>query len=94
MKTTFTAKIERCDTPGGWHYAPVPVSVSVPFEHLAIHFGFVAVTATVGTSSWDTSLLPAGDGTYFIALPKKVRLKEKLTFGDEVEVSFEPRERK
>ena len=93
MENTFIAKIERFEMPGGWHYVPVPTELSVPLEFLAINFGFIAITATVGNSSWPTSLLPKGDGTHFIALPAKVRTKEKLYYGDEIEVSFEPRMR-
>ncbi|MDR1605324.1 MAG: DUF1905 domain-containing protein [Gracilibacteraceae bacterium] len=36
---------------------------------------------------------PGGDGTHFIALPAKVRAREKLARGDEVKVSFVLRER-
>ncbi|MFC2606109.1 MAG: DUF1905 domain-containing protein [Candidatus Nanosynbacter sp.] len=48
----------------------------------------VAVEATVGSSSWQTSLLPMGDGSQFLALPAKVRQKEQITIGDVIEVSF------
>ena len=77
--------------PGGWHYVAVPEELALPFKPLAINFGFIAITAEVGNSRWPTSLLPNGDGTYIIALPAKVRSKEKLSHGDEIEVSFEPR---
>ena len=93
MKISFFAKIERFETQGSWHYVLVPEEFSVPLEPLAINFGFIAVTAKVGGSSWPTSLLPKGDGRYFIALPAKVRSKEKLSFGDETKISFEPRKR-
>ena len=91
MENTFTAKIERFEMQGGWHYVPVPLELSKPLEYLAIHFGYIAITAKVGNSSWATSLLPKGDGTHFIALPAKVRSKEKLSFGAEIEISFETR---
>ena len=95
MENTFTAAIERFDIQqGGWYYVRVPIEISKPFEHLAVHFGFVAITARVGVSTWATSLLPKGDGTHFIALPAKVRAKEKLSFGAEIEISFEIRARK
>lgn len=93
MGHTFIAEIERFDMPGGWHYVPVPTELSIPLEYLAVHFGYIAITARVGNSSWQTSLLPKGDGTHFIALPAKVRSKEKLLLGAEIEVSFEVRER-
>ena len=91
MENTFVAKIEQFEMPGGWHYVPVPTELSTPLEFLAINFGFIAITAKVGSSSWSTSLLPKGDGTHFIALPAKVRAKEKLSYGAEIEISFEPR---
>jgi len=93
MENTFVAKIECFEMPGGWHYVPVPTELSAPLEFLAINFGFIAITAKVGNSSWQTSLLPKGDGTHFIALPAKVRSKEKLSYGAEIEISFEPRVR-
>lgn len=56
--------------------------------------GLIAVTVKVGNTAWQTSLLPMGDGTHFIALPAKARLKENLSPGAEVEVAFETRTRK
>ena len=95
MDNTFTATIERCgmseSMPGGWHIVSVPPELSAPLKGFAAHFGFIAITAKVGRSTWPTSLLPSGDGTYLIALPAKVRTKEKLAADGEVEISFEPR---
>jgi hypothetical protein len=48
---------------------------------------------SIGNSSWNTSLLPYGDNTHFIALPKKIRVKEKIFLGDIIEVKFDLRER-
>ena len=93
VKNTFSAKIERFEMENGWYYVPVPPEMSIQFEYFAAHFGFIAITAKVGSSSWATSLLPKGDGTYFIALPAKVRTKEKLSLGENVKVFFEIRER-
>jgi hypothetical protein len=94
MENKFIAKIERFEMQGGWHFVPVPLELSKPLEYHAIHFGFIAIIAKVGNSSWPTSLLPKGDGTHFIALPAKVRSKEKLLLGAEIEISFETRTRK
>jgi len=91
MENTFIARIERFEMKGGWHYVPVPEELSKPLEFFAIHFGFIAIVAKVGNTSWETSLLPKGDGTHFIALPAKLRAKEKLSLGEEIEVSFEIR---
>lgn len=95
MNNTFTEKIERFECANGWHYVTVPEELVMPLklQDYANQFGYIAITATAGTSRWDTSIMPMGDKTEFIALPAKVRKKEKLALGDEVEVSFETRAR-
>ena len=95
MKNTFTGPIERFECVNGWHYVAVPDELVTPLklQDYANQFGYIAITAKTGTSSWDTSIMPLGGGISFIALPAKVRKKEKLILGDEVEVSFETRMR-
>ena len=94
MKQTFTALVERFEAQGGWYYVSVPTKISKPLELLGGHrFGFIAVTAIVGNTSWPTSFMPKGDETHIIALPAKVRSKEKITRGLEIEISFETRVR-
>lgn len=93
IENTFVAKISHFARKMGWYYVSVPTELSRPLEYLADR-GLIAVTAKVGNSSWPTSLLPMGDGTHFIALSAKVRAKEKLSLGAEVEISFETRTRK
>ena len=95
MKNVFTAEIERFECINGWHYVTVPEKLVIPLklQNYANQFGYIAITANAGTSSWDTSIMPMGDKTDFIALPAKIRKKEKLALGDEVEVSFETRAR-
>ena len=93
MENTFTAKIGLIGCDMGWHYVSVPTELSTPLKFLATNFEYIAVTAKVGKSIWPTSLMPMGDGTHFIALPAKIRKKEKLSLDDEIEISFEPRER-
>lgn len=93
MKNIFTAKVELFEREKGWHYVSVPTDLSKPLEFLADR-GLIAVNAKIGSSIWPTSLLPMGDGTHFIALPAKVRKKEKLIIGAEATVSFETRTRK
>jgi hypothetical protein len=92
MKNTFIAEVKLFKREMGWHYVSVPEELSKPLEHLADR-GLIAVTANIGSSSWQTSLLPMGDGTHFIALPAKVRSKENISLGNEIEVSFVKRTR-
>ena len=92
MENTFEAQVSIFEREKGWHYVSVPPELSKPLERFADR-GLIAITAKVGTSGWPTSMLPMGDGTHFIALPAKVRLKEKLSPGSMTKVSFEVRHR-
>ena len=93
MENTFTATIERFECVNGWHYVTVPKKLVTPLklQNYTNQFGYIAITVRTGASSWDTSIMPMGDKTDFIALPAKVRKKEKLTLGDDVEISFATR---
>ena len=92
MANTFKAQVCLFERDKGWYYVCVPSKLSIPLEHLADR-GLIPITAKAGASRWPTSMLPMGDGTHFIALPAKVRKKEKLSLGATVEISFEVRSR-
>jgi hypothetical protein len=87
MTNSFIGEVKLFEKEKGWYYVSVPSELSRPLEHLADR-GVIAITASVGGSSWPTSLLPMGDGTHFIALPAKVRTKEKISIGSKISVSF------
>jgi hypothetical protein len=89
---TVVGQVELFPQDGGWHFVRVPTWISDELEHLADR-GLIAVRATVGDTTWDTSLLPMGDGTTFIALNARVRKKNTLATGDSVTVAFTPRDR-
>ena len=88
----LTGQVEIFPGPGGWHYIAVPQEHTELTKPLADR-GLVAIRAKVGAFEWDTSLLPKGDGTTFIALPKKCRDAEKISLGDNVKASFTLRSR-
>ena len=93
MSYSFQALVELFPTDKGWYYAAVPTQITADLGHLSDH-GLIAVTISLGSSSWPTSLIPKGDGTYFIPLPAKIRKKEKLELASLVGISFGVRERK
>lgn len=88
----FSGKVELFPQAGGWHYVSVPKRYTEITKPLADR-GLVAITATVGKTTWQTSLLPMGDDTQFIALPAKVRKTENITLGQNVKLVFVLRER-
>lgn len=75
---------------GGWVYLRVPNEITKGLQHKATR-GLIPIQATVGATSWDTSLLPMGDGTHFIALNAQVRKKENIQVGKIITVSFQVR---
>jgi hypothetical protein len=93
MENKFIGRVELFPQEKGWHFVRVPGKLSAPFEAFAER-GLIAVTATVGCSSWATSLLPYGDNTHFIALPAKIRNKEAIALGEKINVRFVIRKRK
>lgn len=75
---------------GGWHVLRLGAARS---EHLSVaaRRGLVPVTARVGSTRWDTSLMPMGDGTLFLPFPVAVRRAEDLHDGDQVTAGLRPR---
>jgi hypothetical protein len=87
---TFKAEVRLFPQDGGWYYVSVPQEYTDELKDLADR-GLVAINVTVGSSSWDSSLLPMGDGSQFIPLSAAIRRKEKIELGMVVKVSFVPR---
>lgn len=75
-----------------WVYVSVPQEYTEMFRGEADR-GLVAVAVTLGGSTWDTSLMPKGDGTQFIPLSAKVRRAENIEVGDSIELTFNLRTR-
>lgn len=88
-----TGEVELFPQPGGWHYVIVPGWVTDDLSSLAER-GLIPVRVAVGSTVWDTSLLPMGDGRHFIALNAQVRAANGIELGDTVTVRFRPRQRR
>lgn len=82
-----TAVVERYPGDKGWYFVPVPVRVSKLYA-AAFDRGVLPVRATIGKTTWETSLLPKGDGTHFISFPAKVRTAQDIDVGSTVTVQF------
>lgn len=87
-----TGRVEIFPQQGGWVYVRVPKEYTEITKGLADR-GLVAITATLGKTTWNTSLLPMGDGTHFIALNARVRKAENIQVGDTINLSFRLRTR-
>lgn len=83
-------EVEIFPQKGGWHYVRVSTMITEKLLHESQR-GLIPIRATVGKTSWETSLMPMGDGTHFIALNAKVRKKENIELGMAVSISFQLR---
>jgi hypothetical protein len=89
---SFTAKIWKwpgmgpASSAGTWHFVHLPREY---FEPIRAKYGkgMVKVSATLGKTTWDTSLFPhTKDCSFLISIKAKVRKAEDVMAGDEVKV--------
>jgi hypothetical protein len=96
MKTyTFDSKIWLWEGAAAWHFAPVDPDVSAEIKKSQegkqrIGWGSIPVTATIGETSWKTSIFPdKKSGCYLLPLKADVRKKEGITAGEVIPVTIE-----
>lgn len=87
----FTAPLWRHTGADAWHFVSLPAEVSEEIEDLTgglrRGFGSVRVRASVGTTTWSTSVFPdSARGTYLLPVKKAVRLAEHLEEDDPVRI--------
>lgn len=90
----FTAPLWLHPGAGAWHFLCVPPEISDDISDLSAGlrrgFGSVRVAATIGGTSWRTSVFPdSRQGTYLLPVKKEVRKAERLTAGDAVRTRLE-----
>lgn len=90
----FRAKLWRHSGEAGWHFVTTPTDMSKQIRVLATGlmnaFGSLRVFATLGNTSWRTSVFFDSKANAFL-LPVKadVRRKERVGHGDAVDVTLE-----
>lgn len=76
---------------GSWYFVSLPTTASAEVraatDGTRRGFGSVRVRATVGGTSWDTSIFPdSKNGSYVLPVKKAVRLAEGLEEGEPVDM--------
>lgn len=88
---SFTGAV-WCETGGSWRFVTVPGELPDVIRLEAgppQGFGAVKVEASVGDTTWRTSIFPsAGRGAYVLPLKASVRRAEELLDGDPVRVTL------
>ena len=86
---SFTAKLER-DTDGTWWFVHVPKEIRESLKQFEKR-GIIHITARVGQTSWDGSMLPWADGSAQISVNKRIRDKESMELGQELIIEIKIR---
>ncbi len=79
-----------------WHFARIPEDISARIKKKhganARGWGSLPVRATIGKTSWNTSIFPdKKSGTYLVPLKLAVRTAEGIAAGDTVKLIVEIR---
>ncbi len=64
-----------------WYFVALPLELSEAVRETQTHrrgFGGVRVEATIGASTWRTSVFPQSDGAYVLPLKRAVRESEGI----------------
>lgn len=90
----FRSKLWLYPGPGGWHFITLPVKHARTINSLAQGnrkgWGSLRVHATVGKTSWKTSIFPdKKSGSYILPVKAEIREKEGLEDGDSVVLTVE-----
>lgn len=85
-------KVWRYQGEGAWFFVYVPEKLSRQIKDTVrnkkkVGFQFVKVKATIGKTTWNTSLFPTKDSPYLLAIKADVRHKESIAEGDAVKIT-------
>lgn len=93
MERRFTGEL-WCVPDGTWRFVTLPEELSESIRFASgppRGFGSVRVEATIGATTWRTSLFPtAGGGPYVLPVKVAVRNAEGLADGDRLPVRLRP----
>jgi hypothetical protein len=90
----FRAELWEWDAKGGWFFVTLPDELADDIrartdDGLRRGFGSVRVEATIGGSTWRTSVFPdTASGSFVLPVKKPVRTAEGIAPGDAVDVSL------
>ena len=90
---SFRAKLWLFQGGGAWYFVTLPKDLAAEIRFFAVGpkrgFGSVRVEATIGDSTWRTSVFPSkSSGTYVLPVKADVRRAEGLQEGRMVRVAL------
>ncbi len=93
MQNNYTIREKVWVWPGvaGWHFVTLSKKLYQEIKYATVkpRVGFVPIEATLGATTWRTSLFPhTSEGTYLLAVKAPVRKKESVLAGDTPAIHF------
>lgn len=90
MNFRFRTRLWLHEGVAAWHFVTLPTEISgviLGIGQPPRGFGAIRVKATIGRTRWDTSIFPdSKSGSYVLPIKKQVRLSERLSKDDLVDV--------
>ena len=89
MQLRFSAELWEYAGEGSWHFVTVPPDLS---EEIRARtgprrgVGSVRVRATIGATTWTTSVFPSKPDAFVLPVKRQVRVAEGIDDGDVVDV--------
>lgn len=93
FRCDFMAELWKYGGESSWWFVSVPIEDANDLERFCGHrkrnFGSIRVTATIGNTSWQTSIFrDTKSSTFLLPIKALVRTKEKLVEGNHYHVSL------
>jgi hypothetical protein len=89
IEASFVGTLVRQHGVGAWFFVTLPLDVADDIRRRVerVGFGSVAVDATIGATSWSTSVFPdTQSGSFVLPVKAAVRKQEDVDDGSEVHV--------
>jgi Domain of unknown function (DUF1905) len=90
----LTGEVWRYPGKGGWHFVTLPAELAdelrVRYSDAHRAFGSLRVTASLGSSTWSTSLFTdTRSSSYVLPVKAEVRRRERIHDGDTATILIE-----
>ncbi len=91
---TFSGDLWLSPGPGGWTFVTLPLESADQIRFVTggqktKSWGMIKVKATIGSSTWRTTIWPdKASGSFLLPVKAAVRRAEKVSAGDRVEVDM------
>lgn len=88
----ITARVWQWKEDGAWHFVTIEkeqaLEIKKDWHWPRRGFGSIPIKATLGATTWNTSIFPEKGGTFVLPLKKEVRKKENVVVGQTIILSL------